>query len=340
MGGHQSADGRRARSSPPRPLGPRAAGATVAPTIPSPATCGSPICACGSTRWAGSTSTASRPTRDHPSVLIDVVASSRFSKQRLCGASDVLPPSVASREPGALVQLHRLRLPASRLEHEAVDPECAGLELESVEDRRPELVAARLRGDVHALDLRACAATSCRRRPSMRRSAPHATARSSRRPTTTTPVPGDTSSGSSRKWLSDGSSYRAGQLVVQVGDELDRVGVLERRPLDDERCRRAREPERVRRGAVASEELQTALGVVDRRELAGSDPPQHDPGAARREPLATAGEELGVVGSVGEVLERRDRRPDRHVHDDHRVGIGAERGGVAVVGLQPPHEPG
>ena len=88
------------------------------------------------------------------------------------------------------------------------------------------------------------------------------------------------------------------------------------------------------------EELQPALGVVDCRELTGPDPPQHDPGAARREPLAPSGEELGVDGSVGEVLERRDRRPDRHVHDDHRVGIRAKRGGVALVGLEPPHEAG
>ncbi len=159
----------------------------------------------------------------------------------------------------------------------------------------------------------------------MRRSAPHATARSSRRPTTTAPAPGDTSSGSSRKWLSDGSSYRPVSSSFRRAMSSTRVGILERGPLDDERCRRAGEPERVRRGAVPLEELQPALGVVDRRELAGPDPPQHDPGAARHEPLAPAGEELGVDGSVGEVLERRDRRPHGHVHDDHRVGIRAER---------------
>ena len=174
----------------------------------------------------------------------------------------------------------------------------------------------------------------------MRRSAPHATARSSRRPTTTAPGAERDLIGIEPEVVVRRVVVPSGQLVVQAGDELDGFGVLERGPLDDERRRRTREPERVRRGAVPLEELQPALGVVDCRELAGPDPPQHDPGTSRHEPLAPAGEELGVDGSVGKVLERRDRRPDGHVHDDHRVGIRAECGRIALVGLESPHEAG
>ena len=101
-------------------------------------------------------------------------------------------------------------------------------------------------------------------------------------------VPGDTSSGSSRKRLSDRVVVPAGELVVEMRDETERVGILERGPLDDERYRRAGEPERVRRGAVLSRNS-PALGIVERRDVAGPGPPQHDSRAARDEPLACVG---------------------------------------------------
>ena len=69
------------------------------------------------------------------------------------------------------------------------------------------------------------------------------------------------------------------------------------------------------------------------------------PAARTVPPRSPPGQHPPVSIGVHERGERLGSLPDRHVHDDPRAARlipleGAHRGGVAVFGLQPPHEPG
>ena len=47
-----------------------------------------------------------------------------------------------------------------------------------------------------------------------------------------------------------------------------------------------------------------------------------------------------MTGPVDEVPERFHGGPDAQVDEDHRIGEDAQRGRVAILGLQPPDESG
>src|SRR4051794_9433010 len=101
------------------------------------------------------------------------------------------------------------------------------------------------------------------------------------------------------------------------------------------------ERERIRRRAVRIEMLQALPGLFDRRCVTERHPPQRQVRSREAlEPLTPATEVLDVVAAVGELEQRVDRLPDRHVDDDQVVVEAADRHGVARVVLQPPDESG
>jgi hypothetical protein len=82
------------------------------------------------------------------------------------------------------------------------------------------------------------------------------------------------------------------------------------------------------------------LGLGHGRQAAHGHPPERGLGLAEAlEPLPPAAEDGGVGVAVHEGAQRLERLPDRHV-DHQPPAEGADRGGVAVLGLEPPHEPG
>jgi len=106
------------------------------------------------------------------------------------------------------------------------------------------------------------------------------------------------------------------------------------------------ERERVGRGPVSAQVPDPLLGFDSARDRAKRDPPQGRVGLGHLlEPLAAATQDLAVDVGVDERGQRLGRLPHRHVHDDTgtagRVPFeGPHGGGVAVLGLQPPHEAG
>jgi hypothetical protein len=58
------------------------------------------------------------------------------------------------------------------------------------------------------------------------------------------------------------------------------------------------------------------------------------------EPLAAVPHHLQVAAGVDEGPQRLQGLPDRQVDHDPLVLEGPDGGGVAVLGLEPPHEPG
>ncbi len=86
------------------------------------------------------------------------------------------------------------------------------------------------------------------------------------------------------------------------------------------------------------EVLDAPNGVVQIGDRAGGDPPQRVLPALGGEPLRPPPEELDVLGPVHVRVERGDRLPHAHVHELQGVREDLDVGGVALLGLQPPHE--
>src|SRR5437588_3674107 len=101
------------------------------------------------------------------------------------------------------------------------------------------------------------------------------------------------------------------------------------------------EVEGVGSGAMSSQVVDSALGVGDRRDLTGGDPPQREVGLGEPgEPLPPTAHHIQVTAHVHEVPQRLRALPDRQV-DDHPVVVERAHGGrVSVLGLEPPDNPG
>ena len=95
---------------------------------------------------------------------------------------------------------------------------------------------------------------------------------------------------------------------------------------------------------VAAQVPQPVLGLDDGRDVPARYPPRHGVQVRQPlEPLPAAAQHLAVRVAEHERGERLDRLPHRHVDQDpgasSRVPLErADRGGVAVLGLQPPDE--
>ncbi len=88
------------------------------------------------------------------------------------------------------------------------------------------------------------------------------------------------------------------------------------------------------RSAASRSSASATVGVG-----AGRHPPQRRLGLPEPvEPLAAPPQHGDVGLAVRERPQRLDRLPDRHVHDQAVVAERADRGGVPVVGLEPPDE--
>src|SRR5438093_1261909 len=107
------------------------------------------------------------------------------------------------------------------------------------------------------------------------------------------------------------------------------------------RVERSPERERGRRRAVATQPLQPIDGLIDRRDVPGRNPPQHEMRLGEAlEPLGAATQDARVGGGVGERPEALDRLPDGHVQEQQLVVEGVDARRVAGVGLEAPQEPG
>src|SRR5689334_13399611 len=77
----------------------------------------------------------------------------------------------------------------------------------------------------------------------------------------------------------------------------------------------------------------------DSRDVSGRNPPQNlDRALDRFEPLLSVAKRTGVSASVDELLQRLERFPHGHVDRHAFVRKRPDRHGIAVVGLEPPHE--
>src|SRR5207244_6012149 len=100
-----------------------------------------------------------RMGRRHAQIASLALARREIARSESLGHADaqrgihVLPEGRDSREAGALVEGKSLALAKPGLEDQARDPERPRLGLERRENRPPDAAAARVRADVHPLDL-------------------------------------------------------------------------------------------------------------------------------------------------------------------------------------------
>src|SRR6266511_3953053 len=88
------------------------------------------------------------------------------------------------------------------------------------------------------------------------------------------------------------------------------------------------------------EMLQAIQGLGDCRDVSERDPPQDEDGALDRfEPLLPIAKWPNVCAPVDELLERFEGFPHGHVDGHALVGERSDRHGIAVFGLESPHEP-
>src|SRR5271165_27464 len=93
--------------------------------------------------------------------------------------------------------------------------------------------------------------------------------------------------------------------------------------------------------ALGSKGVEFGDCFSDAGAMACGDPPENEKGIGHAfKPFATAAHDLYMGGAVHVLVERFDIAPDGHV--DEQVGIveGANRGGIALLGLQAPDEAG
>jgi len=104
--------------------------------------------------------------------------------------------------------------------------------------------------------------------------------------------------------------------------------------------------ERVRGGAVGSQVANAVFGVIGGGPISGGHPPTCGVRLGHPlEPLTSPAQHLAVQLAEHEFGQVLDVAPHRQVHDDTGTAFGVpaervDRGGVAVLGLQPPHEAG
>src|SRR5437016_4353275 len=87
------------------------------------------------------------------------------------------------------------------------------------------------------------------------------------------------------------------------------------------------------------EMLETRLRLLDGRYVSRGNPPQHEDGPFDGlEPLLPVAQCSDVRALVDKLLQRFERLPYGHVDRHALVGVWPDCRGIAVFGLQPPHE--
>src|SRR5262245_11039725 len=134
-----------------------------------------------------------------------------------------------------------------------------------------------------------------------------------------------------------GASIMSGGPLAERGVEAGQILGLPAR-----RRKRRTECERCRTRAVRFKVLEAFFRFNDCRNVSSRHPPQREDGFVERlEPLFPVAQRSYMRAAIDELLQRLKRFPHRQV-DRHAVivGIRPDGGGVAVFGLESPHESG